>query len=118
MSSPSLIHLLALLMISGLILVQATQREQEDLEAGDGIIFNRILQVVAIPGDGDKIRLPASAFEELTSQSAIDKGPMFFEVSAVPQQGRTSSAALAPVYMDAEVQFCPSNCIGQFLYDQ
>ncbi|CAM6124234.1 unnamed protein product [Calypogeia fissa] len=59
----------------------AQQRQEEDSWLGDGIVFDKVLRAVAVPGNGDKIRLPASAFEELSSQNAIDKGPMFFEVS-------------------------------------
>jgi hypothetical protein len=74
--------------------VQAAEQEQEDLEAGDGIIYNRVFKALSFTGKGDKIRLPPSSFEQLSSQSAIDKGPMFFEVSAVHQPSRPSSASV------------------------
>ncbi|KAG0589348.1 hypothetical protein M758_1G014300 [Ceratodon purpureus] len=71
----------------------AAEQEQEDLEAGDGIIYHRVFKALSIVGKGDKIRLPPSSFEQLSSQSAIDKGPMFFEVSAVYQPSRSSPAS-------------------------
>ncbi|KAJ7522042.1 hypothetical protein O6H91_19G080700 [Diphasiastrum complanatum] len=73
----------------------AQQQEEEDVQLGDGIRFNRLLKVIPISGDGDKIRLPGSAFDALTSQNALDKGPMFFEVSAIPHHapdGKTTSS--------------------------
>eukprot|EP00249_Psilotum_nudum_P024794 c29295_g1_i1 orf=182-2299(-) len=61
----------------------AQLREEEDLFAGDGVIFNKVLEAAEIPGDGDKIRLPPSTFGELSSQGALEKGPMLFEISVI-----------------------------------
>jgi len=75
--------------------MQARQQEEQDLEYGDGVVFNRVFQAVSVPGDGDKIRLPASAFNELAGQGALDKGPMFFEISSISQPGSVSSGNTA-----------------------
>lgn len=70
------------------------------MEAGDGIIFNRVFKALLVAGKGDKIRLPASSFEQLSSQSAIDKGPMFFEVSAVHHGSRPSTSSSAASHLE------------------
>ncbi|XP_024518034.1 uncharacterized protein LOC112341687 [Selaginella moellendorffii] len=59
----------------------AQRQDEEDRELGDGVRYSRVLRAFKIPGDGDKITLPAADFEVLASQNAIDKGPMFFEIS-------------------------------------
>ncbi|XP_024371340.1 uncharacterized protein [Physcomitrium patens] len=80
--------------------IAASAQELEDLEAGDGIIFNRVFKALLVAGKGDKIRLPASSFEQLSSQSAIDKGPMFFEVSAVHHGSRPSTSSSAASHLE------------------
>lgn len=85
--------------------VQAAEQEQEDLEAGDGIIYHRVFKALSIAGKGDKIRLPPSSFEQLSSQSAIDKGPMFFEVSAVHPPSRLSTGCSAASLHTEEVKY-------------
>ncbi|KAL4180900.1 hypothetical protein AMTRI_Chr12g234680 [Amborella trichopoda] len=65
----------------------ANQQMEENLLAGDGVAFFRLLESVPYQGHGDKIKLPASAFTELSDQGALDKGPMFFELSKIHQEG-------------------------------
>lgn len=44
-------------------------------------MFSRTLEAVPYDGYGDKIKLPASCFTELSDQGALDKGPMYFRLS-------------------------------------
>ncbi|KAH9311747.1 hypothetical protein KI387_026782 [Taxus chinensis] len=70
-------------MQSALAAQQAIDREEEDLAIGNGIRFNTILHAIPYHGFGDKIKLPPSCFDELSTQGALDKGPMLFELSTV-----------------------------------
>ncbi|KAL2650460.1 hypothetical protein R1flu_018588 [Riccia fluitans] len=70
----------------------AQQRQEEAAWLGDGIVFDKEYVGLPVPGSGDKIKLPASAFSDLSSQNAIDKGPMFFRVSGSLDQASASSA--------------------------
>lgn len=63
-----------------------SQQEEQDLVAGNGIRFNTTLHAIHYQGYGDKIKLPPSSFDKLSTQGAIDKGPMFFELSTVHQK--------------------------------
>lgn len=63
--------------------ITARQQEENDFFAGDGVRFNILLQAALVAGEGDKIRLPPSVFEHLSSQGALEKGPMFFEITLV-----------------------------------
>lgn len=60
---------------------------QENLLAGRGIMFSRILEAVSFQGNGDKIKLPPSCFTELSDQGAFDKGPLYFQLSVIHQEG-------------------------------
>ncbi|KAJ4845997.1 hypothetical protein Tsubulata_043538 [Turnera subulata] len=65
---------------------KADQQMQENLLAGRGIVFSRILEAVPFQGSGDKIKLPPSCFTELSDQGAFDKGPLYFQLSVVQQE--------------------------------
>ncbi|KAL6002062.1 hypothetical protein ACLOJK_037510 [Asimina triloba] len=60
---------------------------QESLLVGNGVVFYRILEAVSYEGPGDKIKLPPSCFTELSGQGALDKGPMYFQLSMIHQEG-------------------------------
>lgn len=66
---------------------------EENLLAGRGVVFSRILEAVAYQGNGDKIKLPPSCFKELSDQGAFDKGPLFFRLSFVLQDGSLDTKA-------------------------
>ncbi|KAK4758982.1 hypothetical protein SAY87_020283 [Trapa incisa] len=66
---------------------KAEQQMQESLLVGKGVVFYRILEAVPCHGAGDKIKLPPSTFTELSDQGAFDKGPMYFRLSVVQQEG-------------------------------
>ncbi|KAI3870315.1 hypothetical protein MKW92_040941 [Papaver armeniacum] len=68
-------------------LLKAEQQTEQNSVAADGVIFNRVLEAVSFQGYGDKIKLPASCFTELSNQGALDKGPMYFQLSKVSQEG-------------------------------
>jgi len=68
-----------------------SQQEEQDLVAGNGIRFNTTLHAIHYQGYGDKIKLPPSSFDKLSTQGAIDKGPMFFELSTVHQKETAGS---------------------------
>ena len=59
----------------------------ENLLAGRGIVFYRLLEAVPYQGSGDKIKLPPSCFTELSDQGALDMGPMYFQLSLVHLEG-------------------------------
>ncbi|KAK7276540.1 hypothetical protein RIF29_17681 [Crotalaria pallida] len=61
--------------------LKADEQMQESLLAGRGIVFYRLLVAVPFQGSGDKIKLPPSCFTELSDQGALDKGPMYFQLS-------------------------------------
>ncbi|OMO84806.1 Ubiquitin fusion degradation protein UFD1 [Corchorus olitorius] len=67
--------------------LKAEQQMGENLLAGGGIAFYRMLEAVPFQGSGDKIKLPPSCFTELSDQGAFDKGPMYFQLSVVHQEG-------------------------------
>ncbi|KAL3701203.1 hypothetical protein R1sor_019225 [Riccia sorocarpa] len=71
----------------------AQQRQEEAAWLGDGIVFDKEYIGLPVEGSGDKIKLPASAFSDLSSQNAIDKGPMFFRVSGSIDQASASSSS-------------------------
>uniref|UniRef100_A0A2P2QKZ9 C2H2-type domain-containing protein n=1 Tax=Rhizophora mucronata TaxID=61149 RepID=A0A2P2QKZ9_RHIMU len=66
---------------------KADEQMQENLFAGRGVMFTRILEALSFQGNGDKIKLPASCFTELSDQGAFDKGPLYFQLSVVHQEG-------------------------------
>ncbi|XP_068664450.1 uncharacterized protein [Aristolochia californica] len=65
--------------------LKADQQMQESLLVGQGVMFYRILEAVPYQGSGDKIKLPPSCFTELSDQGALDKGPMYFNLSKIHQ---------------------------------
>ncbi|GAB2285252.1 hypothetical protein Dimus_019706 [Dionaea muscipula] len=67
--------------------LRADQQMAENLLAGKGVLFSRILEAVPYPGPGDKVKLPPSCFTELKDKGALDKGPMYFRLSVVLQEG-------------------------------
>ncbi|KAK9053321.1 hypothetical protein SSX86_029954 [Deinandra increscens subsp. villosa] len=75
--------------------LKAEQQMEEDIFAGRGISFNRVLEAVPFEGSGDKIKLPPSCFSELSDQGAFDKGPLHFQLSVNHQdQGSTHAGVL------------------------
>ncbi|XP_078153230.1 ubiquitin fusion degradation UFD1 family protein [Carex rostrata] len=64
----------------------AEQEMEENLLLGNGISFMRLLEAVPFEGQGDKIKLPPSSFQELSTQNALDKGPMYFRLTTVNNQ--------------------------------
>ncbi|XP_050207192.1 uncharacterized protein LOC126656626 [Mercurialis annua] len=66
--------------------IKADEQLQENLLAGRGIVFSRILEAVPFQGNGDKIKLPPSCFTELSDKGAFDKGPIYFQVSVIHQE--------------------------------
>lgn len=66
---------------------------QESVLAGRGIIFYRVLEGVPYQSVGDKIKLPPSCFTELSDEGAFDKGPMYFQLSVVHQEGSSEMKA-------------------------
>ncbi|KAJ6880387.1 hypothetical protein NC652_033662 [Populus alba x Populus x berolinensis] len=67
--------------------LKVDEQMQENLLAGRGIVFSRILEAVSFQGSGDKIKLPPSCFTGLSDQGAFDKGPLYFQLSVVHQEG-------------------------------
>nr|BAF98608.1 CM0545.430.nc [Lotus japonicus] len=67
--------------------LKAEQQMQESLIAGRGIVFYRLLEAVPFQGSGDKIKLPPSCFTDLSDNGALDKGPMYFQLSLVHVEG-------------------------------
>ncbi|XP_062009415.1 uncharacterized protein LOC133725995 [Rosa rugosa] len=67
--------------------IKVDQEVQESLLVGRGIVFYRVLEAVACQGSGDKIKLPSSCFNELSEGGAFDKGPLYFKLSVVHQEG-------------------------------
>nr|XP_043620605.1 uncharacterized protein LOC122592443 [Erigeron canadensis] len=76
--------------------LKAEQQMEEDIFAGRGISFNRVLEAVPFEGAGDKIKLPASCFNDLSSEGAFEKGPLHFQLSVV-QQNESSQSQSVPV---------------------
>jgi hypothetical protein len=76
--------------------LKVNQQMEEDLLAGRGIMFHRILEAVPYQGTGDKIKLPPSCFTELSEQSAFDKGPLHFQLSLIHQDDNPSSSTKVP----------------------
>lgn len=70
--------------------IQADEQMQENLLAGRGIVFYRLLEAVPYQGSGDKIKLPPSCFTELSDQGALDKGPMYFQLSLIHNEGSSA----------------------------
>lgn len=56
-------------------------------------MFYRLLEAVPCQGSGDKIKLPPSCFTELSDQGALDKGPMYFQLSIVHGEGSSGTKA-------------------------
>ncbi|KAI4308353.1 hypothetical protein L6164_031436 [Bauhinia variegata] len=73
--------------------LKADQQMQESLLAGRGIIFYRLLEAVPYQGNGDKIKLPPSCFNELSDLGAFDKGPLYFQLSLVQESGSSGMRA-------------------------
>lgn len=63
--------------------LKADLEMEENLLAGRGIMFYRVLKAFAYQGSGDKIKLPPSCFTELSEQGAFDKGPLHFRLSVI-----------------------------------
>ncbi|KAF2284903.1 hypothetical protein GH714_032286 [Hevea brasiliensis] len=76
--------------------LKADERMQENLLAGRGIMFSRILQAISFHGSGDKIKLPPSCFAELSDQGAFDKGPIYFQLSVIHQDGPSETKTTDP----------------------
>ncbi|XP_054797157.1 uncharacterized protein LOC129302361 [Prosopis cineraria] len=72
---------------------KAEEQMQESLLAGRGVVFYRLLGAVPCQGNGDKIKLPPSCFTELSDQGALDKGPMYFRLSIVHEEGSSGMRA-------------------------
>ncbi|CAJ2653720.1 unnamed protein product [Trifolium pratense] len=70
--------------------LKADQEMQENLIAGRGIVFYRLLEAVPYQGSGDKIKLPPSCFTDLSDHGALDKGPMYFQLSLIQKNGSSS----------------------------
>ncbi|KAF5741422.1 hypothetical protein HS088_TW10G00419 [Tripterygium wilfordii] len=73
--------------------LKAEQHMEENLLAGGGIMFTRMLEAVSFQGSGDKIKMPPSCFKELSDQGAFDKGPIYFRLSVVEQEGSSNISA-------------------------
>lgn len=86
---------------------------QESLLAGRGIAFYRILEAVPYQGNGDKIKLPPSCFTELSDQGALDKGPMYFQLSIVHDEGSSGMKAT-----DKEKQGTTHSGVLEFTADE
>ncbi|XP_038888179.1 uncharacterized protein LOC120078059 isoform X1 [Benincasa hispida] len=71
--------------------IKADLLMEETMLAGRGITFYRILEAIPYQGNGDKIKLPPSGFTELSDQGAFDKGPVYFQLSVVHQEGPSDS---------------------------
>ncbi|EYU43121.1 hypothetical protein ABFS82_08G116100 [Erythranthe guttata] len=74
---------------------KADQLAEENLLAGRGVKFSRILEAMPYQGSGDKIKLPPSCFTELSDEGAFDKGPLHFSLSLIHQEGGPLSAESA-----------------------
>ncbi|XP_045832294.1 uncharacterized protein LOC123923644 [Trifolium pratense] len=70
--------------------LKADQEMQENLIAGRGIVFYRLLEAVPYQGSGDKIKLPPSCFTDLSDHGALDKGPMYFQLSLIQKKDSSS----------------------------
>lgn len=67
---------------------QIDEQMQENLLAGEGVMFSQVLYAVkTYQGVGDKIKLPPSCFTKLSDQGAFDKGPIYFQLSLVHNDG-------------------------------
>lgn len=73
--------------------LKADQQMEESVLTGRGIMFYRLLEAVPYQGIGDKIKLPPSCFTELSDQGALDKGPMYFQLSVLHQEGSSDMAS-------------------------
>lgn len=71
--------------------IKADQQMEESIFAGRGVSFNRVLEAVPFEGSGDKIKLPPSCFNDLSSEGAFDKGPLHFQLSVVDQNKPSQS---------------------------
>ncbi|XP_071697133.1 uncharacterized protein [Rutidosis leptorrhynchoides] len=71
--------------------LKVDQQMEESIFAGRGVSFNRILEAVPFEGSGDKIKLPPSCFNDLSSEGAFDKGPLHFQLSVVQQNDSSQS---------------------------
>lgn len=70
---------------------QASQKLEESLLIGSGVVFVQIFEAMLYDGFGDKIKLPPSCFTKLSDQGALDKGPMYFRLSKVDASPAFSS---------------------------
>ncbi|CAN6445693.1 unnamed protein product [Victoria cruziana] len=73
--------------------IAANEQMEDNLRAGNGVMFYRILEAAPYQGYGDRIKLPSSCFSELSDQGALDKGPMFFQLSKIYQGSSEASSA-------------------------
>ncbi|WVY89575.1 hypothetical protein V8G54_035089 [Vigna mungo] len=92
--------------------LKADQQMQENLLAGRGIVFYRLLEAVPYQGGGDKIKLPPSCFTELSDQGAFDKGPLYFQLSLVQE----SSSSIQDI--DKEKQGTTHSGVLEFTADE
>lgn len=75
--------------------LKVNQQMEENILAGRGVVFYRVLEAVPYSGSGDKIKLPPSCFTELSDQGAFDKGPLHFQLSAIHQEDAPSDSKFA-----------------------
>lgn len=74
--------------------LKADQQMEENILVGRGISFNRVLEAVPFEGSGDKIKLPPSCFNDLSSEGAFDKGPLHFQLSVHHQNNSSPSETI------------------------
>ncbi|XP_078439272.1 ubiquitin fusion degradation UFD1 family protein [Wolffia australiana] len=97
----------------------AEQELKENLLIGDGVIFSQTLKVLQYNGNGDKIKLPPSCFSELSSQGALDKGPMCFRLSRSDgSPSTTHSGVLEFTAMEGFVELPPHTWTNLFHGDE
>ncbi|KAL5573406.1 hypothetical protein UlMin_023003 [Ulmus minor] len=70
--------------------LKTDQIMEGNLLAGRGIMFYRLLEAVTFQGNGDKIKLPPSCFQELSDKGAFDKGPLYFKLSLVNEESSSN----------------------------
>ncbi|CAI9294788.1 unnamed protein product [Lactuca saligna] len=74
--------------------LKADQQMEENILVGRGISFNRVLEALPFEGSGDKIKLPPSCFNDLSSEGAFDKGPLHFQLSVHHQNNSSPSETI------------------------
>ncbi|XP_031491052.1 uncharacterized protein LOC116258088 [Nymphaea colorata] len=86
--------------------IVANQQMEENLRAGNGVIFYRIFEAAPYQGYGDKIKLPPSCFSELSDQGALDKGPMFFQLLKIYQGNSEALSSADTKHEDNRTTHC------------